>query len=376
MKKVGVLGGGQLGRMLIQAAIDLDVEIHILEKDKTAPCRHVATRFEIGDITDFDTVYAFGKTVDLLTIEIENVNVDALAKLEEEGLKVFPQPDVIRTIQDKRLQKQFYKQHHIPTADFVLINDKADLEAHQSFLPAFQKLGTEGYDGRGVQLLNDINDFHKAFEKPSLLEKAVDIEKELSVIVARNENGAIKTFPVVELVFNPKYNLVDYLLSPAQVSEEVAATADSIAREVITAFDMIGLLAVEMFLDKEGNILVNEVAPRPHNSGHHSIKANYTSQFEQHLRAILNLPLGETKIKTPAAMINILGAEGHKGVAEYDGVEEALAVDGAYIHLYGKHLTKPSRKMGHLTILDNDIEELKNKVAQLKGVVKAVTKSE
>ena len=373
-RKVGILGGGQLGRMLIQAAIDFDLDISILDPDPNAPCKLFANRFEVGALTDFDTVYQFGQTVDLLTIEIENVNVDALEKLQQEGKKVFPQPQVIRTIQDKRVQKQFYQTHQIPTPDFVLIDDKSQLQQNTDFLPAFQKLGKGGFDGRGVQKLTSAVDFDKAFEQPSLLEKLVDIDKEISVIIARNENGDMTTFPVVELVFHPEHNLVDYLLAPSQISPELAAQAEAIAKKVMLAFDMVGLLAIEMFLTKDGEILVNEVAPRPHNSGHHTIKANGTSQFEQLWRAVLNMPLGDTSTQSLAAMVNVLGAAGHTGDAKYEGVNETLGVTGAYLHLYGKKLTKPSRKMGHVTILDQSLEGLQEKIDLVKNSIKVVSK--
>lgn len=373
-RKVGILGGGQLGRMLIQAGIDFDLDISILDPDPNAPCKLFANRFEVGKLTDFDTVYQFGQTVDVLTIEIENVNVDALEKLQQEGKKVFPQPQVIRTIQDKRIQKQFYQKHQIPSPAFVLIDDKEQLVQHTDFLPAFQKLGKEGYDGKGVQKLASVADFERAFEKPSLLEKLVDIDKEISVIIARNENGDMTTFPVVELVFHPEHNLVDYLLAPAQISTELAAQAEAIAKKVMLAFDMVGLLAIEMFLTKEGEILVNEVAPRPHNSGHHTIKANGTSQYEQLWRAILNMPLGDTRSQSLAAMVNVLGAMGHTGEARYKGVNETLGVTGAYLHLYGKKLTKPSRKMGHVTILDQSLEGLQEKIELIKNSIEVVSK--
>ncbi len=370
--KVGILGGGQLGRMLIQSATDWNLDIHILDANPNAPCKDTATVFQTGSITDFDTVYQFGKTVDLLTIEIENVNVEALEQLEREGLKVFPQPSIVKIIKDKRLQKQFYKDHNIPTAEFILVENKTDIENHLDFLPAFNKLGTEGYDGRGVVALMNEGDVAKAFDKPGLLEKAVDIEKELAVIVARNENGDLTAFPPVELVFNPKYNLVDYLLSPAQISENIAREATAIAKKIMTSFGMVGILAVELFLSKSGEILVNEVAPRPHNSGHHSIEANITSQFQQHLRAILNMPLGDTSVRTPAAMINILGAEGYTGEAQYQNLDKLLAESGVFVHLYGKKITKPSRKMGHFTIIDKDIQTLEMKVERLKDIIKVV----
>lgn len=370
--KLGVLGGGQLGRMLIQAATDWNIEMHILDGNPEAPCKNTATVFQTGAITDYETVYNFGKSVDVLTIEIENVNVEAMEQLEKEGLKVFPQPRVVKIIKDKRLQKQFYKDHNIPTSDFILVENKADVITNKDFLPAFNKLGTEGYDGRGVVGLKSEADLEKAFDKPGLLEKAVDIEKELAVIVSRNERGELTAFPPVEMVFNPKYNLVDYVLSPAQVSTEIAKQAQAIAKKVINAFDMVGILAVELFLNKAGEILVNEVAPRPHNSGHHSIEANVTSQFQQHLRSVMNMPLGDTSIRTAGAMINILGAEDYTGKAKYQNLDTLLAESGVFVHLYGKEITKPSRKMGHFTIIDNDVATLKEKVERLKNIMQVV----
>ncbi len=366
MKKVGIIGGGQLGRMLIQAATDWNLEIHILDPDANAPCKDIAHQFVVAERTDANAVYEFGKDLDVVTIEIENVTIEGLQKLVDNGVEVYPQPAVIQIIKDKRLQKQFYLDHKIPTSEFILTENKADVEANIHFLPAFQKLGTGGYDGQGVQKLNDKADLEKAFDAPGLLEKLVDVEKEISVIVARNKNGEVTTFPPTEMVFDPKYNLVDFLLSPAQISPLVAAKAEAIAEKVILAYDMIGLLAIELFLTTDGEILVNEVAPRPHNSGHQSIEGNYTSQFQQHLRSILNLPLGNTENRTLSAMVNVIGAEGFSGDAHYEGIENLFDIEGAYLHLYGKKITKPGRKMGHITILDNDLERLKAKIEKVK----------
>lgn len=368
--KLGVLGGGQLGRMLIQSAIDFNLDVWILDPDENAPCKNIATKFTQGSLTDFDTVYNFGKACDLVTIEIENVNTQALKKLQEEGIKVYPEPHIIELIQDKREQKTFYQENDIPTADFVLTENKEDVRKYITMLPAVHKLGKEGYDGRGVQKITTSQELDKAFEAPGLLEKLIDFEKELAVIVARNEKGEMKTFPVVELVFHPEHNLVEYLFAPASISEQIASDADALAKEVIEKLGMTGLLAVEMFLTKEGKLLVNEIAPRTHNSGHHSIEANVTSQFEQHLRAILNMPLGSTATKVPAAMVNLLGEDGYTGLAKLEGLEETLAVEGVKVHLYGKKLTKPFRKMGHITIIDQDINALKEKVEQVKHSLK------
>ena len=371
--KLGVLGGGQLGRMLIQVATDLNIDIYCLDPDASAPCANLAKGFEVGSLVDFDTVYQWGRNKDLITIEIEEVNVEALDKLQSEGIKVFPQPEVIRIIQDKRVQKQFYKDKKIPTADFILTDSIQEIKNNSAFLPAFQKLGRSGYDGRGVQRLETIEDLPKALDGLSLLEKKVDYQKEISVIVARNEKGEVSAFPVVELVFHPVHNLVEYLFAPATLTEVQTKKATEIAIRVITELNMVGLLAVEMFLDKNGEILVNEVAPRPHNSGHQSIEANFTSQFEQHLRAILNLPLGSTKQIMPAAMINLLGEAGFSGASQYEGLEEALSIEGVYIHLYGKKDTKPFRKMGHITITDFNFQSLKDKVEKVKKLVKVIS---
>lgn len=370
---LGILGGGQLGRMLIQAAIDYNLNIFVLDPDENAPCRNFAAEFTCGSLTDYDTVYSWGKNKDVITIEIENVNAEALAQLEKEGVRVYPQPHIIKTIQDKRLQKQFYREKSIPTSDFILVDSVSEIEENSAFLPAFQKLGKAGYDGRGVQRLRDKNDIGKALEGPGLLEKLVDFEKEISVIVARNVRGEVTAYPVVEMVFHPEHNLVEYLFSPAQISTEVEKEADRIAREVIEGLGMVGILGVEMFLTRDGKVLVNEVAPRPHNSGHHTIKANFTSQYEQHLRAIMDLPLGSTEMTIPSAMVNLLGEQGYEGHAKYAGVEEVLREKGVFIHLYGKKFTKPFRKMGHVTILEKDIATLKSKAEFVKRTLKVIS---
>jgi 5-(carboxyamino)imidazole ribonucleotide synthase len=374
MQKLGLLGGGQLGRMLLQAAIDLDIDIKVLDPDTQASCAAIAPEFVCGSFQDFDTVYHFGQNCDVITIEIENVNLDALAKLQAEGKKVFPQPEVVKIIQDKRIQKQFYKDNNLPTADFILTDSLADIEANVDFFPAFNKLGKGGYDGRGVQRLNDASDLAKAFAEPSLLEKAVDFDKEIAIIVARNESGQVKLFPTVEMVFHPVHNLVEFLFAPAQIDESINQEAKKIAQTVAEKLGIVGLLAVEMFVTKTGQVLINEVAPRPHNSGHHTLRANHVSQFEQHLRAVLNLPLGVTHAHSQAAMLNLLGEDGHQGPAHYEGMNEALAIEGVYPFLYGKKTTKPFRKMGHVSIIDNDFESLKAKIDYIKNTLKVVSK--
>ncbi len=375
MPTIGILGGGQLGLMLIQAAIDWNLAIHCLDPDPEAPCRDLCTWFETGSLTDFDTVYRFGQSVDVLTIEIERVNVEALEALEREGKRVFPQPSVIRAIQDKRVQKQFFRDHNLPTSDFILTETRADVLANESFLPAFHKLGRDGYDGRGVQRIATVADADKAFDAPGVLEKAVDFAKELAVIVARNERGEVQTFPTVEMVFHPEHNLVEYLFAPAAVTPDIDANAQAIARQTAEAFGIIGLLAVELFLTKTGEVLINEVAPRPHNSGHHTMRANMTSQFEQHWRAILNLPLGDTTAYQPAAMVNLLGEPGHTGPAHYDGFDALLALPGVHPFLYGKAITKPFRKMGHVTVTDENMDALRQKVALVRDTIRVISRS-
>ncbi len=374
---IGILGGGQLGLMLLQAAIDWNLRVHVLDPDAEAPCRNLCTKFAQGSLLDYDTVYQFGQAVDILTIEIERVNVDALEALEREGKRVFPQPSVIRTIQDKRLQKQFYRDHNLPTADFILTENRADvalIEIQQpDFLPAFHKLGRDGYDGRGVQRIASVADVGKAFDAPGVLEKAVDFEKELAVIVARNSRGEVQTFPTVEMVFHPELNLVEYLFAPAEISAEINQQAQDIARRTADAFGIVGLLAVELFLDKQGNVLINEVAPRPHNSGHHTIRANVTSQFEQHWRAILDYPLGDTSFYQPSAMVNLLGEDGHTGPAVYEGLENLLAMPGVFPFFYGKAITKPFRKMGHVTVMDESLEALREKVKTVQKGIRVVS---
>jgi len=368
--KLGIIGGGQLGRMLIQAGISLDIKMAVLDPNKEAPCHAFCHEFKTGSLTDYQTVYDFGKSCDLVTIEIENVNVQALKDLQSEGVTVYPQPEVIELIQDKRTQKQFYQDKGIPTAPFVLTANREEVKQNIDFLPAFQKLGVGGYDGGGVRRIQGAGDVHKSFDAPGLLEKAVDFEKEISVIVARNSHGETTTYPPVEIVFHPEHNLVDYLFAPSDLSEAQKEKAKEIAIKTAEAFGIVGILAVEMFVEKDGTILVNEVAPRPHNSGHQTIDANYTSQYEQHLRCILGLPVGSTKIIKPSAMVNLLGEAGYNGPVVYDGIEEILGMEGVSVFLYGKAITKPHRKMGHVTILGDDVNALKEKVTFVKESIK------
>ncbi len=357
--------------MLIQKGLDWNIPFSVLDPDENAPCSGLAA-FTAGKLTDYDTVMKFGSGCDILTIEIENVNTRALKDLEQAGKKVFPQPNVIELIQDKRTQKKFFVDHGIPTADYLLTENRAAVLSHIEFLPAVHKLGREGYDGRGVQVIRTGADLPKAFDAPGLLEKLIHVEKEISVIVARNADGQVCTYPPVEMVFHPEANLVDYLISPAQISAEVGERAKAIAMEIIVELKMVGILAVELFVTPEGGIMVNEVAPRPHNSGHQTIEGNVTSQYEQHLRAILNLPLGETRVLQPTAMVNLLGSEGQTGEARYLGIEGILDSPGMYVHMYGKRITKPFRKMGHVTIVDSDVENLRKKANFVKNTLKVI----
>ena len=368
--KIGVLGGGQLGRMMIQSAIDFNLNVHSLDPDANAPCKSIATSFTHGPLTDYDTVMAFGADKDLLTIEIEIVNTQALKDLKAQGKRVFPQPEAIELIQNKLEQKKFYEANGIPTSPFIEVADKAGVANLKDKLPFVNKLATGGYDGRGVQVIKEEGDLENAFDAPGFVEDLVDFKKELAVIVARNENGEVKTFPTVEMVFHPVHNLVEYLFSPASISAEIEEAAQSLAKEVISKLDMVGLLAIEMFLTKEGKLLVNEIAPRTHNSGHQTIEGNVTSQFEQHIRAICNWPLGDTETLKPSAMVNLLGEDGFKGDAVYDGMDSVLAKDGVHVHLYGKKLSKPFRKMGHITVCDADLDRLQEKVNFVKTNLK------
>jgi 5-(carboxyamino)imidazole ribonucleotide synthase len=371
--KLGVLGGGQLGRMLIQETINYDVQVHCLDPDLDAPCKDVAQSLTVGSLNDFDTVYQFGQNKDVITVEIENVSIEALEKLEVEGKKVFPQPAVLKIIRDKGLQKQFYADHNIPTPAFYLVNNKEEITNYFSEFPFMQKMRTGGYDGKGVTPLRNEKDLENAFEIPSVLEKFVDFEKELSVIVARNENGDTKVYPTVECEFSPEANLVEFLFSPADVTPAIEKAAEELAISIIDKLGMVGILAVELFLTKDGQLLVNEIAPRPHNSGHHTIECNVTSQFEQHMRSVLNLPLGDTRIIQPGVMINLLGEKGYQGSVIYQGLEKAIAIPGVKPHIYGKSETKSFRKMGHITIVAPTLEEAKTNGRKVKELIKVIS---
>jgi 5-(carboxyamino)imidazole ribonucleotide synthase len=359
--------------MLLQNAANYHVETYVLESGTNPPASSLCHHFIEGDIKDYETVYRFGKMVDVLTIEIENVNLEALFRLEEEGLKIYPRPSALKIIKDKGLQKDFYKHNHIPTAEYHLINRKHELNSYFNFLPVAQKLRQGGYDGKGVEILRDETDFTKAFDAPCVIEKLVSIRKEISVIVAKNENGETAVYPPVEMVFDPRYNLVDFLISPADLTATQIERAQGIAMDVMNALQSPGIFAVEMFLDTDGSILVNETAPRAHNSGHQSIEGNYASQYEMQMRVLQNLPLGDTGNIKPSLMLNLIGETGHSGPVKYKGLDEVLKMKGVYVHLYGKHETKPGRKMGHVTILGEDKNDLLEKAQFIKERLKVIT---
>jgi 5-(carboxyamino)imidazole ribonucleotide synthase len=356
--KTGILGGGQLGRMLLQAAANYPVETFVLENDPECPAAHLCHHFTEGNIKDFDAVYDFGKQLDILAIEIEHVNVEALEKLESEGIKIFPKPSVLRIIKNKILQKQFYQQHQIPTAEFILINNLDELAKNLDFFPSVQKLGEGGYDGRGVQILNNKDDIQHAFNAPSVLEKLIPIDKEIAQMVAINEKGETAIYPPVEMIFDTDLNLLDYQYCPAQLTQQALYKMEAIAMTVARNFNSPGIFAIEMFLDKKGDVFVNETAPRVHNSGHHTIEAHYSSQFDMLWRVLLGYPLGNTDYIMPSIMINIIGAEGCTGDVKYEGLEEVLKIENAFTHLYGKKQTRPGRKMGHVTIMSKDKQDL------------------
>jgi 5-(carboxyamino)imidazole ribonucleotide synthase len=367
--KVGILGGGQLGRMLLQSALNYPVETFVMENDPNCPSAHVCHHFVTGNIQDFEAVYNFGKTLDALTIEIEAVNVEALEKLESEGVAVFPNSSAIKTIKNKILQKQFYKSSQIPSPEFIVTNNLAELQMQSGFLPAVHKIAEGGYDGRGVQILRTAADFEKGFDAPSVLEKMVVIKKEIALMVAMNANGETAIYPPAEMFFDPVLNLLDFQVSPAQIPQHSLWKAEAVALRVVKELKSPGIFAVEMFIDQNDEVWVNETAPRVHNSGHHTIEANYSSQFDMLWRVILNYPLGNTQPILPAAIVNVLGRENFSGKAVYRGLQDVLKLDNVFVHLYGKQETKPGRKMGHVTILSNERQELIHTALKIKNML-------
>ena len=377
-KTLGILGGGQLGKMLLYSTRKWDIKTSVLDPSENAPARLACDSFTKGDLTDFQTVYDFGKKVDVLTIEIEKVNVKALEKLEKQGVKVYPQPHVLKTIQNKCLQKKFYKKHGIPTASFEEFEmleqiKEAVIKGNLSF-PFVWKSAEMGYDGYGVSIVHSNKEIESLKDGPCLVEEFVPFEKELSVIVCRRPQGETNHYPVVESEFHPTANQVEYVLCPARISEEVAKKAIAVALKTAAAFSQIGLLAVELFLTPEEDVLVNEVAPRPHNSGHFSIEASYTCQFEQHIRAVLDLPLGKTTSKTSAVMVNLVGKQGLTGPVVYKNIDQVLAIEGVIPHIYGKKETRPFRKMGHVTVIHPKIDTARKMAAQVKETLSVISK--
>ena len=377
--KLGILGGGQLGRMLLTETQKFDIHTSILDGNKNAPCAEICNTFVVGDLLDFDAVYNFGKTVDLLTIEIENVNLDALDKLESEGLTIFPKPKDLRVIQSKARQKNFYVDHQIPTAPFshyaYLEELRHTLENDIIDFPFVWKAARFGYDGNGVKIVRNLDDLNSLPNVECITEKLIPFKNELAVIVARNSDGETTTYPVVEMEFHPEANQVEYVICPARIDSKVADKARAVALKVVKELDFVGLLAVEMFQTKNNDILVNEVAPRPHNSGHYSIEASYTNQFEQHLRSILNLPLGNTDSKVAGIMVNLVGAEGFSGDVIYENLNDILKIDGVTPHIYGKKETRPFRKMGHVTIVNKDIDKAREIAQEVKETIKVISKN-
>lgn len=375
--KLGILGGGQLGKMLLYETRKFDIYTAVLDPSEEAPCKIACNEFHLGDLMDFDTVYNFGKNVDILTIEIENVNIKALEKLEQEGIKVYPSFKTLKKIQNKAHQKLFYTDNNIPTAPFSRFAYTEEIltaiNNESLSFPFVWKSAQFGYDGQGVKIVKTYSDLHDLPNVECITENKIPFKNELAVIVARNADGHVVTYPVVEMEFHPEANQVEYVICPARVPQEVARKAQIIALKVSQAFQHVGLLAVEMFQTQDDEILVNEVAPRPHNSGHYSIEASYSNQFEQHIRAILGLPLGKTNSKVAGIMVNLTGAEGYEGDVVYENIEKIMEMEGVTPHIYGKRKTRPFRKMGHVTIVNEDIIEARKIAEKVKNTIKVIS---
>jgi 5-(carboxyamino)imidazole ribonucleotide synthase len=381
--KLGILGGGQLGKMLLQCTQTWDIHTVVLDPSPHSPCQYLCNEFVLGNFNDYDTVMAFGQKVDLITIEIEHVNLKALFDLEKQGKVIHPKPSALEIIKDKGAQKKFYHLNQFDTAQFLLLDNIEQIknalipeDDHQQALlqfPFVQKLRQSGYDGKGVQVINNTADLDKLMEGPSVIEKMVNIKREIAIIVARNEQGEIATYPPIEMDFVPEANLLDLLLYPANIAATIETKAIETAKTLIQSMDICGLLAVEFFIDNEDNLVVNEVAPRPHNSGHQTIESAYTSQYEQHIRAVLNMPLGSTKTKIPSVMVNLLGEPNFTGLVKYDGLYEVLQKEGVKVHIYGKKETRPMRKMGHVTVMHTNIIEAKKIALWVKQTLKVVS---
>ena len=374
MYKVGILGGGQLGRMLLQAAANYPVETYVMENDPACPAAHLCHQFTKGDIRNFDDVYAFGKGLQALTIEIESVNVEALERLEAEGVRIYPKPSALKIIKNKITQKQFYTEHGIPTAEYIVTQNLDELRSHADMLPAVHKLGEGGYDGKGVQVIRTKEDIEKGFDAPAVLEKLVIIEKEIAQLIAIGQKGETAIYPPVDMVFDQRLNLLDYQISPAELPQNLLWKVEAISHRVVKELKSPGIYAVELFVTKQGDVYVNETAPRVHNSGHHTIEASYSSQFDMLWRVILGYPLGNTEAILPAAIVNLVGAEHCEGEAHYEGLDEVLQMDHVFVHIYGKQETKGGRKMGHVTIMSREKQDLVYKAHKIKNTLKVISK--
>ncbi len=376
--KLGILGGGQLGKMLLYYTQQWNIKTHVLDPDEFAPAKLACDVFVKGNLMDYETVLNFGRKVNILTIEIENVNVDALFDLKKEGVKVYPQPEVIKTIQNKSSQKDFYKKNNIPTSNYRKYSDleslKNDVAKGKLSFPFVWKSSMMGYDGFGVSVIRKNKDLEKLSNCMCIIEDFIPFKTEISVIVARREHGEIKEYPSVEMEFHPAANQVEYVISPARISNDIEIKAKNLAIKVSELYKHVGLLAIEMFLTETGEILVNEAAPRPHNSGHVTIESSFTNQFEQHIRAILNLPLGKTEIKIPGVMVNLVGKKSHSGSVLYKNIDQILAIDGVTPHIYGKKETRPYRKMGHITIINNSLDKARSIAEKVKSIIEVISK--
>lgn len=374
MLKVGILGGGQLGRMLLQAAANYPVETYIMEDDEQSPAAHLAHHFVKGNIRNFDEVYNFGKGLDAVTIEIESVNEEALEKLEAEGVRIYPKPSALRTIKNKITQKQFYSQHSIPTAEYIVTQNLDGVRSRTDMLPAVHKIAEGGYDGKGVRIIRGKEDIEKGFDAPAVLEKMIPVDKEIAQLIAVGQKGETAIYPPVDMVFDQRLNLLDYQISPAELPQSVLWKMEAISLRVVKELKSPGIFAVELFVTKAGDVYLNETAPRVHNSGHHTIEANYSSQFDMLWRVILGYPLGNTEAILPGAIVNLIGAPGSEGEAYYEGLDEVLQMDNVFVHIYGKNDTKPGRKMGHVTIISREKQDLVYKAHKIKNTLKVISK--
>lgn len=376
--KLGILGGGQLGKMLLQVTSRLSIKTNILDPSKDSPCKNLCNEFEIGNLMDFDSVYQFGKKCDLVTFEIEHVNIEALEKLESEGTKVYPSSKTLKIIQNKNLQKQFFIDNNIPTSDFWYFKSPKDFKnsfhKNQISFPCVWKKTKFGYDGYGVEIIKSIKQIDNLPNEEFIIEEFIPFEKELATTIVRNNSGDIQIFPLVQMDFNKESNQVEYVVCPAQVNREIKDLANALAMKVSKSFKHVGLLAIEMFLTKDNKILINEVAPRPHNSAHYSIEACENSQFQQHINSILNLKLGSCKSNSNAIMVNLVGEKGYSGPVIYQGIEKAMEQSNVSVHIYGKSNTKPNRKMGHVTVTDEDLKNGLKKAKSIKNLIKVKTK--